>query len=109
MGDALGDNQSGLHLKTDKLEVAASDGSVSSFLDFLSHLWFGTIDRMIEHPVFGFLVLILVLVIVDRFFRARREKYRLEIEFRKWRETISVQKSLPFHEIDDTITKTRDL
>jgi len=103
MGDALGDNQSGLHLKTGKLEVTASDGLIGSFLDFLSYIWFGTIDRMIGHPVFGVSALCLLFLIVDRIYRARREKYALEIEYRKWRETAIIQKSLPFKEIDDNI------
>ncbi len=86
----------GVHIQAGNTDFSASDSSVETLSNAFLRWWFGTLDWLANHPMYGVVVAVLLLVAMVRWYRLRREKLNQEHEYRIHRANVQIQLSLPF-------------
>jgi MOSC domain-containing protein YiiM len=69
-------------------EVSASDNVVREILGEVDKLYFGTLDRAIEHPGFGAVLLGLIVLVIALIYLSRRERRKLKSQYEEHRKRI---------------------
>jgi Fe2+ transport system protein B len=79
LADPNNETQAGIHLNSGGTELSASEHVVDKVLQTAEHIWFGTIDRVIAHPILGIPLFGLLLVIVVLKYWSSKDRRKEEI------------------------------
>jgi hypothetical protein len=85
-------SQGGIHFHNGTIDVSMSDSSIGA----IAQIWFGTLDRLINHPMYGAAAFVLALVALGMWFRLHSQRQMQEHEYKLYRANAQTQMMLPF-------------
>jgi len=90
-----GKDLGGLHYKSGKTEISASENAIEGALEHAEHVWFGTLDWAAEHPILAIPLFGLVVLIVVLRYLTKKDERKQKGEYQRWRDTVPIQPPLP--------------